>query len=130
MGSSAHQCYFHIGERTAGKHSLVLFFQNVGKDQPLPVFVQHIFTAPALYRNAAAGFPRFHKMYFCIVAQRFKMPCPMDRSLYRLFVDNSTGIECRIDSKTLFDLMLQYFDLDIPHYLDLDLLIFFIPHNM
>ena len=54
----------------------------------------------------------------------------MDRSLYRLFVDNSAGIECRIDPKTLFDLMLQYFDLDIPHYLDLDLLIFFIPHNM
>ena len=83
------------------------FFLQMGQDQPLPVPIQHIFTAVSLKLQTTAPFSRLHpQMDLRIVAQRLKMAYPFYRLRKGLLVYNTSRAEFHFHTKTVRDQLL------------------------
>ena len=61
MRSASEQGNFYIGQRCAGQNAKVLLFFQMGQDQTLPVFIQHLFPAIGGKLHPAAPGQRFQQ---------------------------------------------------------------------
>ena len=94
----------HVGKRRAGQYANVFFFFKMCENQSLPVPCKHVFTACGKKLTAAARFPRLdQKVYFCIMAKRFKVSHTFYRFCNGFFIYNTSGTKFHRYVKTVPD---------------------------
>ena len=99
----------------------MLFIREAGKDQPLPVPVKRILAAAGVIDNAAAGGKRREQQVdFGIVAQRLKMPHPLDGVGDRLAVQDLAFVEADVHVKPFADQFAEDFLLHPSHQAHMD----------
>ena len=92
----------HIGDGRAGQHPEMLFFLQMGKDQPLPVEIQFVCAAAAVKLHSAAPFSRFQQqMDLRVMPQRFKMADAFHCVRNGLTIEYPAGAEIRFQIKAL-----------------------------
>ena len=113
----------HVGDRAAGQHPLVLLFQQVGEDQPLPVAVEVVLADRRFEGEAAPPLRRFQQqVHLGVMPQRLEVPDPFDRGLDRLLVDDTPLRKADREPKPVFGQPFQHLQLHRPHRLQCNLL--------
>ena len=131
MSPSTQQRDLQIRHRGPGQRAFMVPLFQMGKDQPLPVPIQYVFSAVRSELHAGAAFARFQKkMDFRIVAEWFKMSCSLSRSFYGFLIYDIPLAKLDENSKTLFYKALQYFRLYFAHKLNMDLSQLLFPLHM
>ena len=131
MCPSSQQRDPHIRNLRPGHHSPVAFFLQMGKNQTLPVPIQHILTAGRMKLQAAAWLTRLQKkMHLRIMAQRLKMSHSLHRLQNRLLIHNVPCAKFHRKAISLPDQCLQNINLHVAHDLGLDFSCRFLPQDM
>ena len=121
----------HVGKRRAGQYANVFFFFKMCENQSLPVPCKHVFTACGKKLTAAARFPRLdQKVYFCIMAKRFKVSHTFYRFCNGFFIYNTSGTKFHRYVKTVPDHFFQNLNLHFAHKLRMDFSELAVPENM
>ena len=122
MRATGQDTNLHIRDGAAGQHASVYLFLQMRKHQPLPIFIQNIFTAQASEMQTAPPLLRLQQqMDLRIMPQRFEMSDPFHRSSDRLLINYRAFIETDNDPETIRHRSLQHFQLYLTHHADLDL---------
>ena len=100
----------------------MFFLLQVGEDQSLPVFIQHILAAGGVKDKPASRFSRLQQqMHLRIMAQRFKMSDALHWFFNGFLVYNVSGSEFHRHLEALLDQIFQDFNLHLSHDLGVDL---------
>ena len=130
MGFPCSQGDLHIGKLRSRKHAPVPLLFQMGKDQPLPVAVQHILAAVRGIDHSAAPLPRLqHQMDFRVMPQRFIMSHSLHRIADGLLVDHTPRPEGHFHTKALPDQFLQDLNLHLSHHLGMQFSQLLLPHD-
>ena len=122
MGFSQEKGDFHVCNGSAGQHTLVGLFLQVGENQLLIVDIQHVRGAPGVkHQTAPLGQGLQKKMDLCIVAQRLKMPYPLHRIFDGLPVVDFGVSQLHLQRKPLRNQAFEDFLLDFSHDLGVNL---------
>ena len=120
MGAPGNQRDPKIGDRRSGQHAGLYLLLQMGKDQPLPVAVEHLLAARRPELQTAPRFARFEQeMHFRIVAQRLEMPNPFHGGGDRFLVDDAPCPERNLPAEPLPDQPLEHLHLHLTHQPDL-----------
>ena len=131
MCPSRNQSDLHVGNRRTGKHTSVLFFFQVRKNQTLPVFIQHILAAGREKLQTASTFPRLQqKMHLRIVPQGFEVTHAFHRCRNRFLINNISCSKLHCHMKAVPDQPFQNLNLYFPHQHGMNLRKLLVPHDM
>ena len=104
--------------------------RQMGKNEPLPVEIQHILAAGCGKGQAAARFSRLQQqVHLRIMPQRLKVAHALHRGLDRLPVYDAAVRKGHFHIEPIPDQSAQHLDLDLAHDPGMDLAAFFFPHN-
>ena len=121
----------YIGQRCTGQNAKVLFFFQMGQNQPLPVFVQHLFPAVGGELHPAAPGQRFQQqMHLGIVAQRLVVAYALHGLGNGLLIQNAARAKRYFQPEPLCQQAAQHFQLHLTHQLHMDLGQGLVPHHM
>ena len=104
MRFSRCQSDLDIRDRRTGQHAQMFLFFQMRQDQPLPVSIQHIFTAGSRDLYPAARRSRFQdQVHFRIMAQRLKMSHAFYSIGNGFFIHNAAGAKFHFYAKPVKD---------------------------
>ena len=109
----------------------MLFFHQMGQDQPLPVPLQLILAAGRSQAQPAARLPGLHQqMHLRVVPQRLVMPDALHGVPDRLPVQDAALAEAHLQPEAVRKLPLQDFQLHLAHELRVDFSLLRRPDHM